>query len=65
MNTLFRLTDLCNNSFAAGRDDSNDLCLTKRELPEKILCRISKVHFSITKDGTDITNPVYIEVCIR
>lgn len=54
--------DLCDELFAAGRDEGNDLCLTKRELPEKILCRISKVHFQISKDLTDVTNPVYIEV---
>lgn len=54
--------DLCAELFAAGRDEANDLCLTKRELPEKILCRISKVHFHISKDLADVANPVYIEV---
>lgn len=54
--------DLCAEMFAAGRDEGNDLCLSKRELPEKILCRISKVHFQISKDLSDVTNPVYIEV---
>lgn len=54
--------DLCRESFAAGRDEVNELCLTKRELPEKILCRISKVHFRISKDLDDVQNPVYIQV---
>lgn len=61
--TVVFFSDLCNEHFEAGRDETNDLVLTKVELPEKILCRISKVHFRIIKDLSDVTNPVYIEVC--
>lgn len=55
---------MCNERFEAGRDEGNHLILTKTELPEKILSRVSKVHFRIIKDLSDVTNPVYIEVSI-
>lgn len=56
--------DLSNESFTAGRGDNNDLILTLNDLPEKILCRISKVHFVIRRANCDLSNPVYIEVGI-
>lgn len=48
--------------FKAGRVDDNHLCIDKTHLPEKMLARISKVHFTIHKDISDLLNPVYIEV---
>lgn len=53
--------DLCDEEFKAGRTEGNDLCIGKDHLPEKMLCRISKVHFSIKKDISDLLNPVFIE----
>ncbi|XP_073826361.1 ovarian-specific serine/threonine-protein kinase loki isoform X1 [Musca autumnalis] len=53
--------DLSNESFTAGRGENNDLVLTLSDLPEKILCRISKVHFVIRRANCDLSNPVYIE----
>ena len=54
--------DLNVETFTAGRGENNDLILTLNDLPEKILCRISKVHFTITRANCDLSNPVYIEV---
>lgn len=56
------ILDLSNESFTAGRGENNDLILTLNDLPEKILCRISKVHFVIKRANCDLSNPVYIEV---
>lgn len=64
LNKLFVFIDLNVETFTAGRGENNDLILTLNDLPEKILCRISKVHFTITRAGCDLTNPVYIEVSI-
>lgn len=55
-------TDLCEEEFKAGRVEDNHLCIDKTHLPEKMLARISKVHFTIHKDISDLLNPVYIEV---
>ncbi|XP_019895238.1 ovarian-specific serine/threonine-protein kinase Lok isoform X1 [Musca domestica] len=60
LNSSFSV-DLSNESFTAGRGDNNDLILTLNDLPEKILCRISKVHFVIRRANCDLSNPVYIE----
>jgi len=38
------------------------LILTLNDLPEKILTRISKVHFIIKRANCELTNPVYIQV---
>ncbi|XP_001850809.2 ovarian-specific serine/threonine-protein kinase Lok isoform X1 [Culex quinquefasciatus] len=57
--------DLCEEVFKAGRVDDNHLCIDKTHLPEKMLARISKVHFTIHKDISDLLNPVYIEDCSR
>ncbi|XP_032595136.1 ovarian-specific serine/threonine-protein kinase Lok isoform X1 [Drosophila grimshawi] len=53
--------DLNNDEFSAGRGEANDLILTLNDLPEKILSRISKVHFIIKRANCDLTNPVYIQ----
>ncbi|XP_039449081.1 ovarian-specific serine/threonine-protein kinase Lok isoform X1 [Culex pipiens pallens] len=57
--------DLCEEVFKAGRVEDNQLCIDKTHLPEKMLARISKVHFTIHKDISDLLNPVYIEDCSR
>lgn len=59
---LIMFADLNTESFTAGRGENNDLILTLRDLPERILCRISKEHFVITRPNCDLSNPVYIEV---
>lgn len=59
---MFINIDLCGDTFAAGRDATNNLTLTSGELHENVLLRISKVHFVIRKDLEDKTGPVYIEV---
>ncbi|XP_015036718.1 ovarian-specific serine/threonine-protein kinase Lok isoform X1 [Drosophila persimilis] len=53
--------DLNNDEFKAGRGEANDLVLTLKDLPEKILTRISKVHFIIKRANCELTNPVYIQ----
>ncbi|KAH8377497.1 hypothetical protein KR093_005759 [Drosophila rubida] len=53
--------DLNNDEFSAGRGEANDLILTLNDLSEKILSRISKVHFIIKRANCDLTNPVYIQ----
>ncbi|XP_017840566.2 ovarian-specific serine/threonine-protein kinase Lok isoform X1 [Drosophila busckii] len=53
--------DLNNDEFSAGRGEANDLILTLNDLPEKILARISKVHFIIKRANCELTNPVYIQ----
>ncbi|XP_052851671.1 ovarian-specific serine/threonine-protein kinase Lok isoform X1 [Drosophila gunungcola] len=53
--------DLNNDEFSAGRGETNDLILTLNDLPEKILTRISKVHFIIKRANCELTNPVYIQ----
>ncbi|XP_017117049.1 ovarian-specific serine/threonine-protein kinase Lok isoform X1 [Drosophila elegans] len=53
--------DLNNDEFSAGRGEANDLILTLNDLPEKILTRISKVHFIIKRANCELTNPVYIQ----
>ncbi|XP_013101371.1 ovarian-specific serine/threonine-protein kinase Lok isoform X2 [Stomoxys calcitrans] len=60
-NVKVKSLDLNNESFTAGRGENNDLMLTTSDLPEKILCRISKVHFIIKRANCDLSNPVYIE----
>lgn len=59
---LIFLLDLNNDEFSAGRGELNDLILTLNDLPEKILSRISKVHFIIKRANCELTNPVYIQV---
>ncbi|KAH8352800.1 ovarian-specific serine/threonine-protein kinase Lok isoform X1 [Drosophila takahashii] len=53
--------DLNNDEFTAGRGEANDLILTLNDLPEKILTRISKVHFIIKRANCELSNPVYIQ----
>ncbi|XP_037960574.1 ovarian-specific serine/threonine-protein kinase Lok [Teleopsis dalmanni] len=60
-NIRFSSLDLNNENFSTGRGENNDLSLNTSHLPEKVLCRISKVHFRISRDSCDLSNPVYIE----
>ncbi|XP_030376882.1 ovarian-specific serine/threonine-protein kinase Lok isoform X2 [Scaptodrosophila lebanonensis] len=60
-NIKIKSLDLNNEQFSAGRGDANDLILTLNDLPEKILSRISKVHFTIKRANSDLSNPVYIQ----
>ncbi|KAH8249708.1 hypothetical protein KR032_011643 [Drosophila birchii] len=53
--------DLNNDEFSAGRGEANDLILTLNDLSEKILTRISKVHFTIKRANCDLASPVYIQ----
>ncbi|XP_054744750.1 ovarian-specific serine/threonine-protein kinase Lok [Anastrepha obliqua] len=53
--------DLNADEFTAGRGEGNNLMLTLDYLPERILYRISKVHFTIKRANCDISNPVYIQ----
>ncbi|XP_011189834.2 ovarian-specific serine/threonine-protein kinase Lok [Zeugodacus cucurbitae] len=53
--------DLNADEFTAGRGETCNLMLTLDYLPEKILYRISKVHFTLKRENCDISNPVYIE----
>ncbi|CAD6997033.1 ovarian-specific serine/threonine-protein kinase Lok [Ceratitis capitata] len=52
--------DLNCDEFAAGRGEGCNLMLTLDFLPEKILYRISKVHFTLKRVNCDISYPVYI-----
>lgn len=60
-NIKVKTLDLCHEKFAAGRGEGNDMVLTLKELPEKMLCRISKVHFEIRRENCDISKPVFIQ----
>ncbi|EDX05583.1 GD24241 [Drosophila simulans] len=60
-NIKIKSLDLNNDEFTAGRGEANDLILTLNDLPEKILTRISKVHFIIKRANCELTNPVYIQ----
>ncbi|XP_017117050.1 ovarian-specific serine/threonine-protein kinase Lok isoform X2 [Drosophila elegans] len=60
-NIKIKSLDLNNDEFSAGRGEANDLILTLNDLPEKILTRISKVHFIIKRANCELTNPVYIQ----
>lgn len=59
-NLKIKSLDLSTDEFKVGRDETNDLCINKNHMPEKILCRISKVHFQIKKDTEDLQSPTYI-----
>ncbi|XP_058449629.1 ovarian-specific serine/threonine-protein kinase Lok isoform X2 [Malaya genurostris] len=52
--------DLCNEIFNVGRNESNHLRIGEDCLSDRLLSRISKVHFSIRKDTNDLQSPTYI-----
>lgn len=52
--------DLCNETFTAGRQDNCNLRFMNDVMPEKMLCRISKIHFKIERDIKNLSSPVYI-----
>lgn len=52
--------ELCGEEFKAGRENSNDLCINENHVSDPILCKISKIHFTLHKDITDLRSPTYI-----
>lgn len=60
-NLKIKSLDLSAPDFSAGRNTTNDLCIGKDHLPDKILSRISNFHFSITRDTLDLSSPTFIE----
>lgn len=62
-NLKIKSLDLNAPEFTAGRNTTNNLCIGKEHLPDKILSRISNFHFSITREimtNNDIS-PTYIQ----
>lgn len=59
-NLKFATLDLRNEEFKAGRHEENDLYIDKELLPENIFHGISNVHFTITKNLSDLESPAYI-----
>ncbi|XP_017026305.1 ovarian-specific serine/threonine-protein kinase Lok-like [Drosophila kikkawai] len=59
--TSFEALDLINEEFSVGRAWESSLVLTLRELPERILKVISKVHFIIKRANSDPSCPIYIQ----
>lgn len=57
--------DLSNEEFSIGRADTNSVILKENDLPYNILCRVSKVHFKITRKNCELSNPVIIKDCSR
>lgn len=57
---FFDNSDLIAEKFTAGRDPTNN-CNFKN-VPNTVTALISKQHFVITKDLSDMNNPAYIEV---
>lgn len=59
---IYIFTDLYDQSFTVGRDQKCQWTITAQDVPPKFWDRISKMHCQITKDLSDLANPVYIEV---
>lgn len=59
---LIYFADLVNDTFSAGRANNCDYCFSAPNVPSKLLLQTSKVHFTITKDLKDASNPIYLEV---
>ncbi|XP_055389418.1 ovarian-specific serine/threonine-protein kinase Lok [Condylostylus longicornis] len=53
--------DLCKEKFCVGRAETNDLVLKEDDIEHKHLCRMSKEHFSISRNLPAGLNPVYIQ----
>lgn len=64
-NIKLKSLDLCKEEFKAGRSDICELVFSLEELPKNVLCRISKVHFKIERDITNLNTPVYIHDLAR
>lgn len=56
------LSDLTSEQFSVGRATSCDYNLVAADIKQKHLVQMSKKHFQITRDLTEMDNPVYIEV---
>lgn len=55
-------SDLTNENFSIGRANSCDYCLSAPEVKQKLLLQMSKRHFTITRDLSDLSNPTYLQV---
>lgn len=54
--------DLKSETFAVGRGDDNNLILNSNlNIPQKILCRISKQHFVLSRLACSEQNPAYLK----
>lgn len=56
------LPDLTSDKFSVGRATSCDYNLVAADIKQKHLVQMSKKHFQITRDLTEMDSPVYIEV---
>lgn len=55
-------TDISNTTFSVGRQaDGNNYCF-RESLGKKMFTQLSKTHFKLTKDLSNMLNPVYITV---
>lgn len=62
----FYCADLTQSAFIAGRASDSDFRFMEGEIPTRKLNRLSKKHFQIVKDLSDINSPVFIEVnCVN
>lgn len=56
------IIDLTNETFSIGRANECDYILSAPNIKQKLLLQISKRHFVITRDLSDMTSPTYIQV---
>ncbi|XP_055295026.1 ovarian-specific serine/threonine-protein kinase Lok [Sitodiplosis mosellana] len=57
----FNNFDLTSDTFTAGRATSCDYSLSAEQIKQKLLVQMSKRHFQITRNLTEVDSPVYIE----
>lgn len=60
----FSCADLTQSAFSAGRASDCDFRFVEGDIPTRKLNRLSKKHFHIVKDLSDINSPAFIEVKI-
>lgn len=58
----FSCADLTQSAFSAGRASDCDFRFVEGDIPTRKLNRLSKKHFHIVKDLSDINSPAFIEV---
>lgn len=56
------ILELTKDTFIVGRATSCDYSLQAPKIKQKLLVQMSKRHFQITRDLSDVESPVYIEV---
>lgn len=59
------ISDLTKDSFTVGRATNCDYSLQAPQIKQKLLVQMSKRHFQITKNLSDMDSPVYIEVIME